>query len=59
MGTDKTRAEKIEWLKMAIKRIKDKDIIRKNFIVKFHSTRNTFNEIWDTIKWEKSQTTLK
>jgi len=62
MGTNKSRAEKIEWMKMAIKVFKgNKDMIRRNFIVKFHSTKNTFNEIWETIIWQKTldQKTLK
>lgn len=54
MGTSKTRYEKIEWMKMAVKAFKDDEVILKNFVIKFHSTMNTAKEVLNTIRWQKT-----
>jgi len=48
MGTAKTRAEKISWVKANIKKY-DKDQLLKNFCRLFNSTMATAREIYKIV----------
>ena len=53
MGTEKSRAAKIEWMIMMKDKIKDDDLLIRNFVVRFSSTKNTAKEILSIVRDQK------
>ncbi len=53
MGTEKTRAEKIEWMMDMIPKIKDKGLLLRNFMIRFASTEKTANEVYNLCRDQK------
>ena len=53
MGTDKTREEKIDWMRMMSKKIEDKKLLLRTFCVRFSSSMHTAREILNIVKDQK------
>ena len=49
MGTEKTRKQKIDWMKEMIKKTKDKEFLLRQFILAFSSTKHTATEIYNLV----------
>ena len=53
MGTKKTSEEKIDWMRMMSKKVKDEKLLLRTFCVRFSSTMNTAKEKLAIVKDEK------
>ncbi|MHA1401608.1 MAG: hypothetical protein ACTSQE_14755 [Candidatus Heimdallarchaeaceae archaeon] len=61
MGTEKTRRQKIDWMRDMARRIKDEEALIRHFMLVFATTKHTAQEIYNIVKWQKNtkQKTLK
>lgn len=49
MGTEKSRAIKIEWMTMMKSKVKDRQVLLNTFMVRFSCTRQNAKEILDLV----------
>ena len=53
MGTNKTSEEKIDWMRMMCKKVKDEKLLLRTFCVRFSSSMHTAREKLNIVKDQK------